>query len=600
LFEGRIGAVGFHPISSDDTSAEFRIEMALIDPERQIKSASLLYVVGNSRRPPFKQKEDGSFDPLPDAKRLDLEIDGQRASALLKVNVDDQHRVITFQTSYVNGAGKVMYTQIGSRDIQSSKPAAPSTPAPEVATRRPAPDSYQGPGGGGKVADLEYKEVGLKANMVLPCMYFAEDGKSFYALEKYGVLRQIAVDGLKELQSVDLRAACSWMVPSAEGILVAASGPQDVLVLDRTTFKCKLKIPVPSLDRVASAGNSSTAFATDRGGAAVSVLDLKRGKVVRQINGSDLKNLVGFGMLTMNPDGRYLFGVSFETLHRFRVDGQSLSYEESSPRIAQNGRDVNVSPDGQFICLPSGGGNYGAGPYSTFIYRVGNLRQPVLTVPSGAYPQAVGFDTRRGYVYTQNFETQLIRFTDTGVKEKEYKIPGGGGVVQIITNPHTDKILLLSDQHVYLVSQGPLTDGQADKGGSGAGKSDGGDMQKELKKFEGDWVAGESEDGGNGAVGGDPIFVEDGMISLVIRGQVTFVSKIMKLDPTASPKTIDVRYTDGPGAVGQTQLGIYDWDGDKLKICWASIGDTKRPKKFTTKPSAGRGFQYRLYERKKE
>jgi uncharacterized protein (TIGR03067 family) len=123
--------------------------------------------------------------------------------------------------------------------------------------------------------------------------------------------------------------------------------------------------------------------------------------------------------------------------------------------------------------------------------------------------------------------------------------------------------------------------------------------KKELMKFQGDWKALKSEDDGRAATGGDPIIVEGDKLSLVIRDRITFVGKI-KLAPTADPKTIDWELTEGPGAVGKIQRGIYRWDGDKLEVCWNPAGAEDRPKKFTTKPSAGKGFQYRLYEKKKE
>jgi uncharacterized protein (TIGR03067 family) len=124
--------------------------------------------------------------------------------------------------------------------------------------------------------------------------------------------------------------------------------------------------------------------------------------------------------------------------------------------------------------------------------------------------------------------------------------------------------------------------------------------KNELKKFQGDWKAVKSEDDGRAATRGDPIIVEGDKLSLVIRDRITFVGKI-KLNPTADPKTIDWEYTEGPGGVvGKVQRGIYRWDGDKLEVCWNPVGTEERPKKFTTKPSAGKGFQYRLYEKKKE
>jgi len=288
----------------------------------------------------------------------------------------------------------------------------------------------------------------IKANPgdTLRCLCWTADGKSFYSLEKSGVLRRIALDGLKETLRSNLGAACSWMSPSAEGLLVAVSGLQEVWVLDPMTFQAKKKIPVPSLDRVASAPGLSVAFAS---GSGLSVLDLKSGQVVKQYMGREFPaKFIGLAWPTVTPDGKYLFTAGgIEQLHRFRIEGQNLVYEQSSPRIAQNGQCIELSPDSKYVCLPSGGGNYGASPsYSTFIYSVKNIETAALTIPGGAYPRAMGFDPKRGTIYAQNHGSSLIIFTDKGIKQKEYAIPGAGEVRQILSHPDGGKVLLLTNQ----------------------------------------------------------------------------------------------------------------------------------------------------------
>lgn len=63
-----------------------------------------------------------------------------------------------------------------------------------------------------------------------------------------------------------------------------------------------------------------------------------------------------------------------------------------------------------------------------------------------------------------------------------------------------------------------------------------------------------------------------------------------KLDPTKNPKTIDGGpSTEGPDK-GQVLLGIYEFDGDALKICWAPVGSRVRPTEFTSAPGSGRNL----------
>jgi uncharacterized protein (TIGR03067 family) len=51
-----------------------------------------------------------------------------------------------------------------------------------------------------------------------------------------------------------------------------------------------------------------------------------------------------------------------------------------------------------------------------------------------------------------------------------------------------------------------------------------------------------------------------------------------KLDPSKSPKTIDVTMLEGPSK-GTVMLGIYEFDADTLKVCFDPEGK-KRPTEF--------------------
>jgi uncharacterized protein (TIGR03067 family) len=53
------------------------------------------------------------------------------------------------------------------------------------------------------------------------------------------------------------------------------------------------------------------------------------------------------------------------------------------------------------------------------------------------------------------------------------------------------------------------------------------------------------------------------------------------LDPDKTPKTIDLTLTGGSNK-GKTLAGIYQLDGDNLKVCLFGVGKD-RPKEFDTK-----------------
>jgi hypothetical protein len=344
------------------------------------------------------------------------------------------------------------------------RPAPPGPP--------PDPPVVVGPGdagaGGvpGKVpgGDLAVVQAPARLGRVLPCLCWAADGRSFFAVSADGALVRAAPDTFQELRRADLKQKASWLAVSAEGLLLTLPDRQEVWVVDADSFEVKTRVPAPTPSRAVSAPGLSVAFVASGSGSfadRLTVLDLKKGEVVRQYKPQDVGGHVDFEKLTMTPDGKYLFTQGgIEQLQRFGVKGTEVRYEESTPRIAQNGQRIDVSPDGRYVCLPSGGGNYGSGQpghprvasYSTYVYEAGTLSRPAFTVESGAYPQAAGFDTKAGLVYAQNYDSSLIVFTANGIKLKEYKFGRGGrDVRQFLVHPDGGKLIVHAGEALYFV-----------------------------------------------------------------------------------------------------------------------------------------------------
>ena len=83
---------------------------------------------------------------------------------------------------------------------------------------------------------------------------------------------------------------------------------------------------------------------------------------------------------------------------------------------------------------------------------------------------------------------------------------------------------------------------------------------------------------------------------LIKVGDRTVAEGIFKIDPTKTPKEIDI--LDGSGKVNeQTKLGIYELDGETYKFCLAPASKP-RPTEFTSKPGSGHSLGLSLHVRR--
>jgi uncharacterized protein (TIGR03067 family) len=79
--------------------------------------------------------------------------------------------------------------------------------------------------------------------------------------------------------------------------------------------------------------------------------------------------------------------------------------------------------------------------------------------------------------------------------------------------------------------------------------------------------------------------VYEGTKWMIKVGDKVVASGVFKIDPTKSPKEIDIM--DESGRVNdKTKLGIYELDGDTYKFCLAPAGKP-RPKEFSSKSGTG-------------
>ncbi len=114
------------------------------------------------------------------------------------------------------------------------------------------------------------------------------------------------------------------------------------------------------------------------------------------------------------------------------------------------------------------------------------------------------------------------------------------------------------------------------------------DVKKDLEKMQGTWVMTVLEIDGK-------LVPEEKLkdTTLVIKGDkytTTVKGKsheaTFTLDPAKKPKAIDMTMADGPNK-DKVHRGIYELDGDTLRLCRGQQPDRERPAEFGTWPDSG-------------
>jgi uncharacterized protein (TIGR03067 family) len=129
--------------------------------------------------------------------------------------------------------------------------------------------------------------------------------------------------------------------------------------------------------------------------------------------------------------------------------------------------------------------------------------------------------------------------------------------------------------------------GFAASGGPSPLADDKADLEKEVRKFQGTWTFESSATGGKELPAGELkglILIFEGDKHTVKKGDAVIQVGTQKLDPSKSPKAIDVTMAEGPKK-GAVMLGIYEIDGDTLKVCFDPQGK-KRPTEFKSTPGS--------------
>lgn len=110
----------------------------------------------------------------------------------------------------------------------------------------------------------------------------------------------------------------------------------------------------------------------------------------------------------------------------------------------------------------------------------------------------------------------------------------------------------------------------------------------ELKKMQGTWkvVAAEKDGDSFDRIVGGVMVVKDNHFDIKTKAGTELKGDLV-LDPDKKPKTINYAHQEGP-LRENTWEGIYEIDGDKLKVIYAEAeGKKDRPTEFKTTKGCG-------------
>ena len=114
------------------------------------------------------------------------------------------------------------------------------------------------------------------------------------------------------------------------------------------------------------------------------------------------------------------------------------------------------------------------------------------------------------------------------------------------------------------------------------------DAKKELEKWQGTWTLVGAEEKGQRTSDEDLKKVPVTLTSKDDKFTIKFGDQMMegtfKIYPDKKPKAYDAKGTDPEGKTHES-IGIYEIDGDTLKVCFVQA-DKERPKEFKTEAAS--------------
>lgn len=328
------------------------------------------------------------------------------------------------------------------------------------------------------VEDLSVQSLNLDVENLSPTMQWSGDGKHLFLFGSDGVLRRVAFPSLVEEIVLETKQTGGSMRWCRVGLIVVIQNLGQIWLIDPKTLEVKNRFHTNENYEfdIASSRTRGDVYISDRYGDRLTLIDVEQGKTRTKIESMDLhdkyfnqltswdeKGYLGeLSLAAMSPDGKFIFCEGSDCLNRFRIIGDELVFEERSPKIgSSNPLGIYISPDSQYVALPSGGGNDRPkvpegypeeDDYVTYLYRTSDLKYPALVLTGGRHPGAIQIDPVSGKIYMENSEKHLIIFDDKGVRLKDYQLSHRHDhVKQILVHPTGGRMLILTDENLLFV-----------------------------------------------------------------------------------------------------------------------------------------------------
>ena len=336
----------------------------------------------------------------------------------------------------------------------ASQPAADDGPAATVILPRPAVTGLDLAGDPQTVDDAKVVPVDVD-NLEIADVALSTDGSTAYVLQKDGLLRKVAVPSLKEERQTNLDSPVAGMGLTRDGLAVAVTNVHEVWLLDPATLEVKHRVPLPGVTGLATAAGRSVLVART-GPQAMALVDPSSERVTARYTADDLAaatdghaSAIRFDPCALSPDGRHLYLDGAGAICRFGLSGSTLSFESAGPPLGASPTGLMVSPDGKYVAMPCRDGDAAppgqpTQPFATYVYRASDLTTPVMTLDSGPAPGPLAFDAAARQVYAQSDKRQLIVFTPTGERVKDYVLTPNATTQRFLVHPDGRRLFVLA------------------------------------------------------------------------------------------------------------------------------------------------------------